>query len=119
MSAEEVDAYLASVAAAHRAALTALRAAIRKLVPEAEEIISYRIPAFHVEGGVVAGFAAFKSHMSYFPFSGAVLGELSEEIAGYAHTKSALHFSVERQLSDHLVELLITARRREIRSRGR
>jgi len=41
---------------------------------------------------MVAGFAAFKNHLSYLPFSGSVLRRLTEELRGYTMTKSALHF---------------------------
>jgi uncharacterized protein YdhG (YjbR/CyaY superfamily) len=104
---------------AHRGALELLRASIRRIVPEAQEVISYRIPAFRIEAGVIAGFASYKDHMSYFPFSGSVLAQLSSEISGYAHTKSALHFTVERPLNDDLVERLIAVRGEEILTRGR
>jgi uncharacterized protein YdhG (YjbR/CyaY superfamily) len=88
-------------------------------VPEAEEVISYRIPAFRVDGVVVAGFASFTTHMSYFPFSGSVLDEVADEISHYARSKSSLHFTLDNPLSDALVGRLISARRAEIRARGR
>jgi hypothetical protein len=47
------------------------------MVPEAEQVISYRVPAFRVDGKTVAGLAAF-NHLSYLPFSGSVLPRLTE-----------------------------------------
>jgi uncharacterized protein YdhG (YjbR/CyaY superfamily) len=82
--------------------------------PGAEEGISYGMPAFRVGGEVVAGFAAFKDHLSCLPFSGSVLGQLRDELPGYTMTKSSLHFSVDRPLSKSLVEKLIAARLEEI-----
>ena len=58
-------------------------AAILELIPEAEEVISYRVPAFRVQGKTVAGFAAFQNHLSYLPFSGSVLPQLADELRGY------------------------------------
>ena len=52
-------------------------------------MISYRVPAFRVGGRTVAGFAAFKDHLSYLPFSGSVAGQLADELDGYTMTKSA------------------------------
>jgi uncharacterized protein YdhG (YjbR/CyaY superfamily) len=75
-----------------RTTLETLRATILEIVPEAEQVISYRVPAFRVGGKVVARFAAFKNHLSYLPFSGSVLGQLGDEPEGYTMTKSALHF---------------------------
>jgi len=115
MSREQVDAYLASVEEPKRSTLEQLRRTILGIVPEAEECISYQVPAFRMNGKVVAGFAAFKSHLSYLPFSGSVLDQLPEELAGYEKTLSALHFPVDRPLPESLVKELIEVRLREVR----
>lgn len=119
VSASEINAYLEGVPAHQREVLGVLRARILDAVPGAEEGISYRVPAFRIEGSVVAGFASFTNHMSYLPFSGSVLSQLSEEIAAFTHTKSALHFSADRPLGDDLVKRLVAVRWSEIRHRGR
>jgi uncharacterized protein YdhG (YjbR/CyaY superfamily) len=118
MSSSEIDAYLADVAEPQRSVLKALRATINSLVPDAEECISYKIPAFRVNGHVVAGFAAFKNHMSYLPFSGSVLPALHASLEGHARTKSALHFTDATPLSTELVTLLLHTRLTEIEERG-
>jgi uncharacterized protein YdhG (YjbR/CyaY superfamily) len=110
VSAKEVDEYLRRLEEPKRSTLEALRRTILEIVPEAEQIISYRVPAFRVGGTTVAGFAAFKHHLSYLPFSGSVLGQLGEELEGYTMTKSALHFPVDRPLPKGLVERLIAVR---------
>jgi len=91
-SSDEIDEYLRGVEEPGRSTLQTLRRTILEIVPDAEEVISYRVPAFRVGGETVAGFAAFKSHLSYLPFSGSVLAQLAEELDGYAMTKSSLHF---------------------------
>jgi uncharacterized protein YdhG (YjbR/CyaY superfamily) len=110
VSAEEVDAYLQRIDEPRRAELQALREAILEVVPDAEQVISYRVPAFRRGETTFAGFAAFKTHLSYLPFSGSVLGQLEDELAGYTKTKSALHFSAERPLPRELVRRLIELR---------
>lgn len=110
MSAEEVEEYLNTVDEPKRGTLQALRRTILEIVPEAEEVISYRVPAFRVQGKIVAGFAAFTDHLSYLPFSGSVLGQLGDELSGYTMTKSALHFPVDRPLPPSLVKRLIAVR---------
>jgi len=55
MSASEIDEYLKDVPARQRAVLERLRTAIMRLVPDAEECLSYRVPAFRVAGGIVGG----------------------------------------------------------------
>ena len=115
MSAEEVDEYLGRLEQPKRSTLEALRRTILELVPDAQEVISYRVPAFRAGGKVVAGFAAFKDHLSYLPFSGSVLSQLSDELRDYTMTKSALHFPVDSPLPRELVQKLIEARTQEIR----
>jgi len=111
LSAEDVDEYLRGIEEPKRSTLEALRGTILEIVPDAEQVISYKVPAFRVEGRIVAGFAAFKDHLSYLPFSGSVLPELAGELEGYTMTKSALHFPVDRPLPKTLVRKLIAARR--------
>jgi uncharacterized protein YdhG (YjbR/CyaY superfamily) len=97
-----------------RSTLQTLRRSILEIVPNAEEVISYRVPAFRVHGKTVAGFAAFTTHLSYLPFSGSVLGQLAEDLDGYTMTKSSLHFPVDRPLPQALVKKLIAVRLAEI-----
>jgi len=111
VSAKEVDEYLRGIEEPKRSTLQTLRRTILEIAPDAEQVMSYRVPAFRVEGKIVAGFAAFKDHLSYLPFSGSVLSELAGELEGYTMTKSALHFSVDRPLPKTLVRKLIAARR--------
>jgi uncharacterized protein YdhG (YjbR/CyaY superfamily) len=96
VSAQEVDEYLHALEEPKPSTLEALRRTILEIIPEAEQVISYRVPAFRVRGKIVGGFAAFKDHLSYLPFSGSVFGELADKLDGYAMTKSALHFPVDQ-----------------------
>lgn len=110
MSAAEVDEYLAGLEEPMRSTLETLRHSIRAVVPEAEECISYGVPAFRVEGKVVAGFAAFKNHLAYLPHSGEVLAGLGDRLDGYQHTKGSLHFPVDQPLPGDLVRALVEAK---------
>ncbi len=118
MSSEEVDKYLQGVDEPKRSTLAALRSSILEVVPDAEQVISYRVPAFRVGGKTIAGFAAFKDHLSYLPFSGSVLAQLGDELTGYTMTKSALHFPVDRPLPKALVRKLIAVRLEEVGRRS-
>lgn len=111
MSSAEVDRYLAALDPPRRAALEELRRTILEIVPDAEQVISYKVPAFKLDGEIVAGFAAFKSHLSYLPFSGSVLARMGTDLESYEMTKSSLHFTVERPLPKELVARLIAVRR--------
>lgn len=106
----DVDAYLAEFDDRRRAALDHLRATIRAVLPDAEECISYRLPAYRVGGKVVVGFGGFADHVAYLPHSGSVLGQLHDELAGYQQTKSSLHVPYGEPLPQELVARLIAVR---------
>lgn len=105
-----IDEYLATVKGERRAALDHLRRTIRAVVPRAEECISYRIPAFRLDGKVIAGFLATAKGCSYYPFSGATLRTLARELEGYEGTRGSLHFDPARPLPKALVRKLLRAR---------
>jgi uncharacterized protein YdhG (YjbR/CyaY superfamily) len=114
VSQQEIDDYLARLDEPKRSTLQELRRTIRSIVPEAEQGISYGAPAFRLHGKLIAGFAAFKSHLSYLPHSGSVLAELPDDVAGYVTSKGALQFAIDKPLPKALVKKLIATRLGEI-----
>lgn len=120
--AEMVDAYLAKLPAEQRAALQKLRATIRAAAPKAEEVISYRIPAFRLQGDLVY-YAAFKDHCSFFPGSLATQRKFAAALKPFASGKGTVHFTPDRPLPATLVRRIVKARvaenqaRREKRAR--
>jgi uncharacterized protein YdhG (YjbR/CyaY superfamily) len=114
MTAADIDSYLASVDEPKLSTLKQLRRHIQAVVPEAEECLSYGMPAFKVQGKTVAGFAAFKNHLSYLPHSGSVLPRLATELAGYERTAGSLHFPIDQPLPAALVKKLVRARLQEL-----
>jgi uncharacterized protein YdhG (YjbR/CyaY superfamily) len=110
MSSSEIDLYLANLEEPKRSTLRRLRETILEVVPEAEQGISYQVPAFRIDGKVIAGFAAFKNHLSYLPHSGSVFTVLREEVASYKTSKGALQFRIDSPLPKVLVEHLVKTR---------
>jgi uncharacterized protein YdhG (YjbR/CyaY superfamily) len=84
VSAQEIDKCLDGLEEPKRTTLARLRQTILGLLPEADQRISYGVPAFKVGGKTIVGFAAFKNHLSYPPHSGSVFPQLSDELQGYA-----------------------------------
>jgi uncharacterized protein YdhG (YjbR/CyaY superfamily) len=111
---DDIDRYLSAIEEPKRTTLETLRHSILEVVPKAEECIAYGMPAFKVQGKTVAGFAAFKNHLSYMPHSGSVLGTLAEDTARYATSKGSLKFAIDKPLPKRLVKKLISARMREL-----
>jgi uncharacterized protein YdhG (YjbR/CyaY superfamily) len=114
MASAEIDTYLESIEEPKRSTLDELRRTILEIIPDAEECISYGMPAFKVKGKTIAGFAAFKNHLSYLPHSGSVLDQLEQELRGYSMSKGALRFPVDTPLPRDLVEKLVDVRMRQL-----
>ena len=113
MSKKEIDEYLGTLDEPKRATLAQLRDTIVAIVPDAEQCISYGMPAFKLRGKTIAGFAAFKSHLSYVPHSGSVIPRLAKETEGYTKTKGSLHFPFNKPLPRKLVKKLLDVRMTE------
>ena len=118
MSAADIDAYLATVPEPKKSTLEEMRRRILAIVPEAEQKISYQMPAFAVGGKVVAGFASFKNHLAFLPHSGRVLSQLDRELEGFVRTLSSLHFAIDQPLSEELIAKLIEAKMRVLEGDG-
>ena len=108
--ASTIDGYLATLGGERRRTLQALRRQIRSIIPEAEECISYGLPAFRLNGVVVAGFCGTVKGCSYFPFSGSTLRTLAPQVKGYEQTKGSLHFRADQPLPMTLVRRLVRTR---------
>lgn len=106
-----VDEYLDAAPEPQRTTLIQLRALLAAILPEAEEAISYSVPAFKVEGKPVAGYAHAKRHCSYFPHSGSVLDLVEPELLeGYDWSKGTLRFPVDEIPDEGLLRRLIEIR---------
>src|SRR4029079_5542086 len=114
MAPREIDRYLAALDEPRRSTRETVRSSIMRIVPGADQCLSYGAPAFKVDGQTVAGFAAYKNHLSYLPHSGSVLATLGDELSAYETSKGALRFAVDRPLPKGLIEKLVTTRMREL-----
>jgi uncharacterized protein YdhG (YjbR/CyaY superfamily) len=110
MTAAEIDAYLDQLEEPKRSTLGQLRRDILAVVPDAQQCISYGVPGFKVGGKTIAGFAAFKHHLSYLPHSGSVFPEIADLLGGYQKSSGALRFAVDEPLPADLVRRLVEVR---------
>lgn len=113
MSTNDADAYLAKLSADKRATLEKVRQAIRAAAPEAEEGLSYGMPAF-IQGKPIAGYSASTAHCSYFPMSGAITAQFEDELAKYQVSKGGFRFPIGKPPSAALIRKLVKARLAEI-----
>jgi len=109
-SPKTIDEYLASVNANHRNALQKIREAIHAVAPNAEECISYGIPAFRLNGRSLVFFGAWANHCALYPGSSATLKKFRNELRDFQTSKGTLRFSPDNPLPVALVKKLVKAR---------
>ncbi len=114
-----VEEYLAAQPDEVRAVLEKVRAAIRKALPEAEECISYAIPAYRVNGRVAVYFAGFQEHYSVFPASDAMVAELGAEVAARRVSRGTLRFGLKERVPVRLIQKIAKFRAAEEGARRR
>jgi uncharacterized protein YdhG (YjbR/CyaY superfamily) len=115
----DVDDYLAEAPEPQRSTLQVLRSTLRELLPEAQEALSYGMPAVIYEGRPVAGYAWAKRHCSYYPHSGTVLTALADVLDAYDWSKGTLRFPVDAPLPRELVARLVEVRLADLGSTDR
>jgi uncharacterized protein YdhG (YjbR/CyaY superfamily) len=106
-----IDEYLDGVSDENRAVLQHLRTVIQATAPEAEECISYMMPAFKYKGAALVYFAAFLKHCSFF--SGGVVKGFEDELKDYKTAKGTIQFSPKKPLPDDLVRRIVLYRIQE------
>jgi uncharacterized protein YdhG (YjbR/CyaY superfamily) len=104
-----IDEYLAGLSTDQRAALAKLRQTIQAAAPQAEECISYGVPAFR-QNGILVGFGATANHCSFFLFSGTTVDAHQDELADYDTSKGTIRFPAAKPLPAALVRKLVKAR---------
>jgi uncharacterized protein YdhG (YjbR/CyaY superfamily) len=101
----DVDSYISAAPKVAQGKLSELRELIKAAAPQAEEIISYRMPYYKYHGHLV-GFAAYKDHVSLF---GAFPKQLEQELKPYKTGKGSVQFPLDKPLPKALIEKIIKA----------
>jgi uncharacterized protein YdhG (YjbR/CyaY superfamily) len=112
LSVKNIDDYMALQPEKVRETLENLRQIIRETAPEAEELISYGIPAYKYHGMLVF-FAGYKKHCSLFAGNGALTEQMKEELKNYKTSKGTIQFTVEKPLPDDLVREIVKIRMKQ------
>jgi uncharacterized protein YdhG (YjbR/CyaY superfamily) len=94
----------------HRKTILEMRRRILAVIPDAEEVVSYGMPAFKYRGHIVAGPMAAKNHIGFYPFSGSVLPLFEKELRNFKRSRGALHVPIGTPLSKTLIRKLLRAR---------
>jgi uncharacterized protein YdhG (YjbR/CyaY superfamily) len=110
--AKDIDTYIALQPESMRATLEELRQIIKSVAPEAEETISYAMPAFKYHGMLV-GFAAAKKHYGFYPWTGRTVAQFADDLKGYDTTKGAIHLQIDKPLPVALIKKIVKHRMKE------
>jgi len=110
---KSVAEYLATLPKDTRATLQRVRAAVRKAVPNAEEVISYQIPALKLEGSAVIYFVGWKEHYSLYPATQKVISSFARELADYELRKGTIRFPLSRPVPTKLIAAIAKLRAQE------
>ena len=116
-SSTPIDEYFARVPTDMRRALMDLRRTIRSAAPDAEEVISYGMPAFR-QHRVLVYYAAFKDHCSFFPGSATVRRKFSRELKRFEGGKGTFRFTPQQPIPPDLVKRIVKMRVAENESRA-
>lgn len=106
-----IDAYIEQFDGDSRKHLTALRAMIRKALPRAQEAISYKMPAFTLDGEAIIWFAGFRSHIGFYPGAKAI-EHFRKKLSRFKTAKGSVQFPLSDPLPADLIMRMVRFRAR-------
>jgi uncharacterized protein YdhG (YjbR/CyaY superfamily) len=112
---KNIDEYIAGFPENIQDILQNLRRVIHEAAPEAQETISYGMPAFR-QNGILVYFAAFKDHVGFFPTSSGV-SAFTRELAAYDTAKGTVRFPLDKPLPVNLIKKIVKFRVQENRDK--
>ena len=98
-----VTSYIAGQPRSARAVLTRVRRIIRRAIPDAEEVISYKIPTYKLHGRAVLYFAGWKAHYSLYPVSAGLIAALDVPAGKYEIRNSTIRFPLDKPVPAALI----------------
>lgn len=111
ISTKDIDAYISMQDESVKNVLEKFRETIRKAAPEAEEVISYQMPAFRFHGMLVY-FAAWKTHIGFYPVSSAIR-KFKKELSVYEGAKGTVKFPLDKPIPYGLISKIVKFRVKE------
>ena len=103
-----VDEYFSTLPASTKPVLRKMRLAIKEVVPRAEEVISYNMPAFK-QNGILVWYAAYKRHIGFYPTPGPIK-TFARELRQYKTTRGAIQFPIDEAIPANLVKKIVMFR---------
>ena len=116
---KSVDDYIVSQPEAMRGLLERVRSTIRKAVPAAEEVISYKIPGYKLHGRPVLYFAGWKQHYSLYPATNQLVAAFKHDLAPYKVNKGTIRFPLSQPVPVTLIGRIAKFLAKEAAERAR
>ena len=113
-----VDAYIEGLPADRQEPMRQLRSTIRAAAPDADEVITYKMPGFKVGRAFLVSYDAFKAHYSLFPSNDVIIAELGDEVLPHVKGRGTLQFPADEPLPLDLIRRIVEIRVRELAEGG-
>jgi uncharacterized protein YdhG (YjbR/CyaY superfamily) len=114
-----VDEYISTQPETAQVVLQLVRRTLREALPGAEEVISYKIPAYRLNGGIVLYFAGWKQHYSLYPTGERMVAAFKDQLAPYKVSKGTIRFPLSEPVPVKLIERIAKFRAEEVVQRGK
>ncbi len=108
----EIDQYIAGFPGDIQILLEKVRATILKAAPGGEEVISYKMPAYKLNG-ILVWYAGYKNHIGFYPTPGPIK-LFKDDIKGYNTSKGAIQFPIDKPLPIALITKIVKFRAKEV-----
>lgn len=109
-----IDEYLQSIVPDKREALERIRQLAKQIVPDAKEIISYKMPTLTYLGKPFLGFDIRKNHIGIYPYSGWVISQLSEVLQRFKTSSGAIQVPFDAPITKEELTAIISKRIEQI-----
>ena len=116
---KSVDEYIATQPEDVQAILQRVRSTIRKAVPDAEEVISYQMPAYKLSNGAVLWFAGWKQHYSLYPATDSLVKAFKDDLAPYKINKGTIRFPLSQPVPVKLIQRFAKFRAKQVAKKDR
>jgi uncharacterized protein YdhG (YjbR/CyaY superfamily) len=110
---KNVDDYISAQPETAQVVLQLVRSTLRKALPAAEEVISYKIPAYRLRGRIVLYFAGWKRHYSLYPAGERMVAAFEDQLASYKVSKGTIRFPLSEPVPVKLIERIAKFRAKE------
>ena len=104
---QSLDKYIATFPKNVQKILEEVRQAIKEVIPAADELISYQIPAFKLNGSYIIYFAGWKNHISLYPVTDEIKEKFKKDISSYKTSKGTLQFPLDKPMPLALIKKIV------------